>query len=355
MGADDKTEYIYAVDLKNQNKKWSTPIGSRGGLDHGDGPRGAPSVDGDLVYGIGSQGDLICVKASNGDKVWMQELKGKEIGGGMQSGWGYSESPLVDGDQVVCTPGGPKGTLAAFNKKTGDLIWRSKEWTDKAAYSSIVPDEIGGVHQYVQMTGDSVAGVEANDGKLLWKSERKGPTAAIPTPIVSGDYVFATSGYGAGCNLFKVTKDGDKFKSEPVYDDKELVNHMVNHHGGVVLVGGDIYGYSDRGGWVCMEMKTGKLLWPKGKTETHLGKGSLTVADGCLYCYSEDTGTVVLAKASPEGWKEKGRFELPEKSKVHGAKGGKFWTHPVVSNGKLYLRDEDLIFCYDVKGATASR
>ncbi len=198
-------------------------------------------MDGDLVFGIGSQGNLICVKAATGEKVWEKGLKSKDLGGDMMSGWGYSESPLVDGDQVVCTPGGKNGTMAAFNKKNGDLIWRSKDWTDRAAYSSIVAADIGGVHQYVQMTGDSVGGVDAKDGKLLWKYERKGPTAAIPTPVVSDDYVFVSSGYGAGCNLIHVTKDGDKFKATEVYSDKD----MINHHGGVVLVDGDIYGYSE--------------------------------------------------------------------------------------------------------------
>ncbi len=352
MGADDKTEYIYALDMNSQSKKWNTPVGPRNGLDHGDGPRGAPTVDGDLVYGIGSQGDLICVKAGSGEQVWFKELKGKDLGGEMQSGWGYSESPLIDGDLVVCTPGGKKGTLAAFNKKTGDLVWRSTDWTDKAAYSSVVPADIGGVHQYVQMTGDSVAGVDAKDGKLLWHYDRKGPTAAIPTPVVSGDLVFATSGYGAGCNCIKVTNDNGKFKAEEVYADKD----MTNHHGGVVLVDGDIYGYSDnKGRWLCKEMKTGKVLWSKSGNDAKLGKGALTVADDRMYCYSEDTGDVALVKVAPDGWEETGRLVLPEKSKNHGEKGGKFWTHPVVANGRLYIRDENLIFCFDVKGGAASR
>jgi outer membrane protein assembly factor BamB len=347
MGADDKNENIYAIDLKTQMKKWSTPIAPRVRIDRGDGPRGAVTVDGDLLFGIGSQGDLICVKASNGDKVWTQQFKGKDFGSEMQANWGYSESPLVDGDLVVCTPGGKNGTMAAFNKKNGELVWRTKDWTDKAAYSSIVAADIGGVHQYVQMSPSNVAGVDAKEGKVLWKFARSGKTAAIPTPVVSGDTVFVTSGYGEGCNLIKITKDGDKFKAEEGYSDKD----MVNHHGGVVLVDGDIYGYSDGNNrWVCKEMKSGMVRWSKGKDDTHIGKGSLTCADGCLYCYGEDDGTVVLAQASPEGWKEQGRFTVPETSKNHGKQnGGKFWTHPVVANGKLYLRDQDLIFCYDIK------
>jgi outer membrane protein assembly factor BamB len=351
MGADDKNDDIYALDLKTQTKKWSTPVGPRLNLDRGDGPRGAPFVEGDLVYGMGSQGNLICVKASSGDKVWLKELQGKEIGGAMPKPWGYSEAPLVDGDQIVCTPGGANGAMAAFNKHNGDVIWRSKEWTDGAAYSSIMPGEFGGVRQYVQMTDKSIAGVAAKDGALLWRFARQAKIT-IPTPIVSGDYVFIASGYGVGDTLLKIAKDGDKFKADEIYSDKD----MINHHGGVVLVDGNLYGYSDGKKWLCKEMISGKVRWPKGKDESKLGKGSLTCADGCFYCYSEDDGTVALVLVSPEGWKEKGRFNVPEKSKTHGMKnGGKFWTHPVVSNGKLYLRDKELLWCYDVKGGTASR
>jgi outer membrane protein assembly factor BamB len=351
MGADDKNESIYALDLKTQTKKWSTPLGPHISLDRGDGPRGAPTVDGDQIFGMGSQGNLICVKTSTGEKVWLKELKGKDIGGSLSHQWGYSESPLVDGDQVVCTPGGKNGAMAAFNKQNGDLIWRSKDWTDSCAYSSIMQAEIGGIRQYVQMTEKGVAGVAAKDGALLWLFARQA-NITIPTPIISGDYVFVASGYGVGDTLIKITKDGDKFKADEAYSDKDI----INHHGGVILVDGNLYGYSDGGKWVCKEMIKGNVLWAKGKDETKLGKGSLTCADGCFYCYSEDEGTVALVPVSPEGWKEKGRFNVPEKSKTHGTKGGgKYWTHPVVSNGKLYLRDKELLWCYDVKGGTASR
>jgi outer membrane protein assembly factor BamB len=241
------------------------------------------------------------------------------------------------------------------------VLWRSKEFTDKAAYSSLVPAEIGGVRQYVLMTGDSVAAVDAKDGKRLWQFPRKGPVAAIPTPIVAENYVFVTSGYSAGCNLLKVTKDGDKFNCEEVYHEDKGKLLLSNHHGGAVLVDGYVYGFSDgehkRGParWLCQELKTGKVVWPKdaddgkpGKDESNLGKGSLTCADGRLYCYSENEGTVVLAEVSPEGWKEKGRFTIPEPQKK-----GSIWPHPVVANGKLYLRDQGLIFCYDVKDPAA--
>ena len=342
MGADDNTDNIYAIDLKSQSKKWSTPIGPRAKLDRGDGPRGAPAVDGDLVFAIGSQGNLICVKASNGEKVWLEELKGK-LGGEMMSGWGYSESPLVDGDQVVCTPGGKNGTLAAFNKKTGDLAWRSKDWTDKAAYSSVVAADIGGAHQYVQLTADTLAGVDPKDGKVLWTYKRHGNTAVVPTPIVSDGYVFITSGYGAGCSLVQVVGDAAAgFQAKEVQKN----NNMTNHHGGVVLVDGHLYGYDDNKGLVCLDFKTTDIVW---NHKSDHGKMSVTCADGQLYCYGSNDGAVQLVEASPAGYKENGSFKIPEQTKGPRPKGSAIWTHPVVANGKLYLRDHELLFCYDVK------
>ncbi len=343
MGADDKTEFIYALDLKTQKKLWSTAIDARFKNGYGDGPRGTPTVDGDLVFGLGGQGTLICVKAATGEKVWSKNLK-TAFGGVMMSGWGYSESPLVDGDKVVCTPGGSKGAIVALNKKTGESIWQSKEFTDKAGYSSLILLEAGGIRQYCQATGESVAGVAAEDGRLLWRHPRPVRTAAIPTPIFTDNQVYVTAGYGAGCQLVKLVKNGNQLSAEKVYAN----TNMVNRHGGVVLVGDYLYGHSespDR--WVCQKLKTCEIVW----TEKKLGKGSLTYADGHLYCYGE-RGDVVLVKATSEGWKEDGRFKLPEETKLRSASGG-IWTHPVVANGKLFLRDQDLLFCYDLKSAAA--
>ena len=254
----------------------------------------------------------------------------------MMSGWGNSESPLVDGDKVLCTPGGSKGTILALNKKTGVVIWQSKQFKDSAAYSSIIKAEIAGVKQYLQLTGGSVAGVAVEDGRLLWRAPRRGSTAVIPTPIFHDDSVYVTSGYGAGCNLFKISKTGEQFNAEQVYENKV----MVNHHGGVVLVGDHLYGYSDGKGWVCQEFKTGNLVWEE---KSKLEKGSIAYADGHLYLRGQHKGTVVLIDADPVGFKERGRFEQPERSRDNS------WPHPVVLNGRLYLRDQDLLLCYDVK------
>ena len=346
MGADEQSEYVFALDVHNGKKVWSTAVGNRLHNGWGDGPRCTPTADGGRVYALSGEGNLVCLDAAKGDKVWAKSLT-SDLGGGLP-GWGYCESPLVDDDKVVVTPGGAKGAVAALDKKTGDVRWRSKEFTDGAQYSSLVIGNAGKIRQYVQMTGSSVAGVAADDGRLLWRFACDNPTAAIPTPIVQDDLVYSTSGYKAGCRLVKVTRDGDgKEQAEEVYANDD----MSNHHGGVVKVGDYLYGHSDNNGsWMCQEFKTGKVVWKSNK----LGKGSLTCADGMLYLYSEGDGTCALVEASPSDWKEHSRFKIPRQTKLN-RKGGHIWTHPVVANGRLYLRDQDLIFAFDVKAAASGQ
>jgi outer membrane protein assembly factor BamB len=202
------------------------------------------------------------------------------------------------------------------------------------------------------MTDAGVTSVDAKDGRLLWEYRRSQPyqDVVIPTPIYlrdatngNGDqYVYITAGYGAGCDLIKVKKDGDKYKVEKVYSNK----NMVNQQGGVVLIDGYIYGYSEGKGWVCQDFKTGKLIWNEKRK---LGRGSIIFADGNLYCYTEDDGIVALVEATPKGYHEISRFQIPERSKLTKP-SGKIWTHPVIANGKLYLRDQELLFCYDIRG-----
>jgi outer membrane protein assembly factor BamB len=342
VGADAKHEFAFALDVKKGEKLWSTDFSPGFTQDRGDGPRGNPTVDGDHVYVMGGGGQLACLK-TDGTLVWSKNLN-KDLGGQMMSGWGNSESVLVDGDQVVCTPGGKNGTLAALNKLTGEVIWRSKDSTDPAAYSSVIVATYNNVRQYVQMTGKGVIGVAPKDGKVLWHyTEGEYKTAVIPTPVYRDGEVFITRGYGVGCDMIKLTPNDDgTFKAEKAYANK----NMVNHHGGVVLIGDDLYGYSDSKGWICQDFKSGDVKW----SDKSLGKGSVTCADGMLYCYDESTGTVALDEVSTAAWKETGRFNLPEKSDLHKGQV-RYWTHPVVSNGRLYVRDQNLLFCFDVKDA----
>jgi outer membrane protein assembly factor BamB len=339
MGADEKQESVFCLDVKKGTKLWSEPVGDRLQNNWGDGPRCTPTVDGDFVYALAARGNLVCLQLADGKKVWEKSLT-KDLGGNVP-GWGYCESPLIDGNKVVVTPGGAKGAIAALDKKNGEVIWRSKGFTDGAQYSSLVVSNAGGIKQYVQMTGQSVAGVAADDGRLLWRHECKNPTAAVPTPVVDKDLVYSTSGYGAGCRLVEVTANGNgSVKAQEKYANKD----MSNHHGGVIKVGDYLYGYSENGGWMCQKFDDGKVVWKEKK----LGKGCLTCAGDRLYLYSQDDGTCVLIEPSPDGWKEHGRFKIPQQTKLP-RKSGHIWTHPVVANGRLYLRDQELFFAFDVR------
>jgi outer membrane protein assembly factor BamB len=352
LGARGGTEQVFALDLKTGKEVWSADIGPTftfKGNTWGEGPRSTPSVDGDLLYALGGQGELVCVETASGKERWRKNML-KDLEGAMSPAagawWGYSWSPLVDGVAVICVPGGAKGTLAAVDKKTGDVLWRSAELTDPSTYSSPIVEEVDGSRQYMQMTDFGVAGVAAKDGKLLWNYRRKPPyeDVIITTPVYHDHHVYTTAGFGQGCDLVKITAADGAFNAAKAYANK----NMKNTQGGVVLVNEYIYGYSDGRGWVCQDFKTGKVVWDKKK----LGAGSLTCADGHLYCYAENEGTAALVEVSKTGYQEKGRFEIPQKAKNRAA-NGKIWTHPVVANGRLYLRDQEWIFCYDIKDRSA--
>jgi len=333
----DKGDVCYVHGLNRADGKllWSTPLGKAGAPGWGGfaGPRGTPTVDGDLLYVMGQYGELACLKTADGVKVWAKHLS-KDFGGERPE-WGYSESVLIDGDQAVCTPGGSKGAIVALDKRTGRLLWQTKDFTDPAHYSSLVCAEIAGVKQYVQLTADSVVGVSPK-GEVLWRIERKGKTAVIPTPVVKGDKVYVTSGYGAGSHLFVVERAGGKLQVRQVYAERSI----ASHHGGAVLVGDHVYGYCDSRGWVCQELATGKLTWTEKR---QVGKGSVMCADGRLYLRAEDDGIVALIEATPDGYKETGRFVQPGFGKPTT------WPHPVVAGKKLYLRDQNQLLCYDIQ------
>jgi outer membrane protein assembly factor BamB len=332
LGTRDANEVLLTLDATSGRELAVTRLGAILDNDRGDGPRGTPTVEGDRVYAMTGLGDVVCVKIGTGAIVWRVSLKAL---GGSRPSWGFSESVLVDDKRVVCTPGGAKGAIAAFDKLGGTLLWRSKEFTDPAHYSSIVPARINGIAQYVQRTERSVVGIAAADGKLLWKTDFPGRTAVAPTPIVRGNEVYVTAGYGAGCKMVRIEPGNDV---TTVYQNKV----MKNHHGGVVLVGDYLYGHADPS-WVCQNFQTGAAVW----NSRAIGKGAVGFADGMLYCLDEQSGVVALVEASPAGFKEHGRFTLEPQTVIRVSRGG-IWTHPVISNGRLYLRDQEFLSCYDV-------
>jgi outer membrane protein assembly factor BamB len=335
----DEAECIVAVDLATQKVLWSTKVGRNWpGGPQGPGAHCVPTVDGDMLYVTTPNGDVAAVTTA-GKPVWSKNFK-SDFGGQLMSGWGYSESPLVDGDKVIVTPGA-KTLIVALNKKTGEEIWKSPAG-EKAGYASCIISEGGGVRQYVTNTEKGLVSVEAKTGKVLWRNgtATKG-TANIPTPIARGDFVYGSNGYEGGGVLVKLSADGaggvkaEEIKSLPA-------KTFQNHHGGMVLVGDCIYAGSGQnaGKPTCIDFKTGEVKWQEQKAPAD-GSAAVMAADGCVYTRYEG-GLVVLSAASPDGYKELGRFTPPVVNKPA-------WAHPVISNGKLYLRDQNTLMCYDIK------
>lgn len=334
LGNKGPKSFLVALDRKDGHQLWTAEVGAAGGN-----LGSTPTVDGDRVYAIGQRGDLVCVAVADGAVKWhinfMKDFKGK------CGGWSYTESPLIDGDKLICTPGAKGALLVALDKKTGAAIWKCTAPMDDATagYASPVIAEVGGVRQYVQLVAAGVVGVRASDGKFLWLYDKLGNnTANIPTPTVLGNEVFCAAGYGKGAALLKLTADGEKVTAKEIY-----YNHrMRNKHGGLVVVGEYVYGDEDDSGRpFCAEVKTGKVRWQRRERGLGAGSVSLTYADGHLYLMY-DNGGVALVEASPEKYKEVAAFKIPKAQ-------GPSWAHPVVVGGKLYVRQNDTLWCYDVK------
>ncbi len=426
MGQRQDGQYLIVFDLQTQKELWATRVSEQG-----DSPNGTPCVDQGLVYAISKDGKLICCQTADGQEVWRKDLVG-DLGGKMMSGWGYSESPLVDGEKLIVTPGGDEALLAALNKKTGAVIWKTEKpagftgrGQDGAGYTGAVVSAAAGVRQYVTLLGRGAIGVAAKDGKPLWYYTRvANGTANIPTPLAWDDYVFVSSGYGTGAALLKIVKSESDARPAPAVEAKKVddlkakvaelkseieqrrevrgktergtpefdkANEAVqsikpeiekaenalakaqgasgndsdagrvsgsplaadeqyflnastfqNHHGGMVRIGDYIYaGTGHNNGFpICLEWKTGKVVWNK---ERGPGKESAAViaADGRLYFRYQD-GIMALIEASPKGYAEHGVFKLPSVD-------GPSWPHPAIQNGKLFLRDNDTLMCYDIR------
>jgi outer membrane protein assembly factor BamB len=339
MGDKDGSAYIHALDAKDGRLLWSAKVGKPGG--GAGGSSSTPTVDGALVYALGQHGDLVCVEAGGGKERWRHNLANDFKGA--RGGWDYCESVLVDGDKLICTPGGSEATILALNKETGDVIWRCPIANESAGYASMVVSEAGGVRQYVQLLANSLVGIRAKDGKLLWRygenRDRFGNnTANIPTPVVLGNRVFAAAGYGRGGALLDLSAVDGQLKAKELYWNNEL----NNKHGGVVIVGDNVYADRDDSGTpYCADLKTGKIKWHKNERTQGQSSAAITYADGRLYVRYAN-GYVALVEASDKGYKEHGCFKIPNSD--HNS-----WNHPVVVGGRLYLREKNVLWCYDVK------
>jgi outer membrane protein assembly factor BamB len=348
-GAD---EVVWALSENDGKEVWVARLGpafnQKDWPQGREGPACTPTVDGELLYVEGMAGNLVCLQAKDGGIIWQRSLQ-KDFGGSMPT-WSFRESPLVDGTKVICTPGGEDATLAALDKSSGSTIWKSQvPGNPRAAYASAIAIDFGGQRQYVQLTGRALVGVSASDGKFLWRYNRaaNGPGINCTTPIYQDGLVFGSSAYGAGGGLVKLIKDANGgMSAEEVYFSKK----MQNHHGGVVVVDGALYGANggnEGGALVCLDFKTGNVLWDERDDPDHRApKGSVVLADGRLY-YRTEKGTLLLIEPNRKEYVERGRFQQPDRSPQPA------WSHPVIANGKLYVRDQDTLYCYDVKAKSS--
>lgn len=337
MGTKANEETVFAIDLNTGEIVWSQPNGPIFQNNQGNGPRSTPTVDGNLVYALGANGNLACLSVRDGNLEWskniLQEFSARNIV------WGISESPLIDGDKLICTPGGQGATMVALKKQDGSLIWKSAVPSNpQAGYASPIKIDVGGVEQYVNFTHSGVMGIAAENGTPLWGNDRaanKTANCSAPVFYPEKSSVFYASGYGTGGALLKLSAAQNRVTAQLGF----FTPDMKNHHGGMVQIDGYLYGSSDPGVLTCINLRNGETVWQ----DRSVGKGALTCADGHIYMRSEK-GPIALVEVNPKAYVEKGRFDQPQRT------GKPAWPHPVVADGKLFLRDQDLLLCYDVRG-----
>ena len=322
---------LYALSRADGKSLWSKAIGGAGNNDRGPGPRSTPTVDGDRVYVLSESGDLACLKVEDGTSVWqrniLRDFRGRNIN------WDISESPLVDGNHVIVTPGGPRAGMVALDKMTGATAWQATELSDEAGYASPIVADVQGVRTVMTLTAGAGVGVRRSDGKLMWRYAKiANQTANIATPVFHDNHVFYSSAYDTGAALLGLTARNNAVEAKEVY----FTRNMQNHHGGVVLVDGHLYGFHDAI-LTCMEFSTGKVVW----RDRSVGKGTLTYADGLFYIQGENN-LMGLVVATAKGYQEKGRFRIDDE-------GWPTWAHPIVSGGRLYVRNQRTLTAYDVR------
>ena len=331
QGLRNSQSIVSALNRDDGKVVWVKALGKGVSNYQGSGPRGTPTVDGDRLYLLTENGDLAALRAQDGAVVWQRNIL--QDFGGSNIGWLISESPLVEGGSVVVSPGGRGAGMVALDKMTGKTIWVSKELSDAAGYASPIAADVQGVRTIMTLTAEAGIGVRASDGKLMWRHPSvANDTANIATPVYSDNKVFYSSDYGTGGALLALRAQNGEIRAQEVYFTRD----MQNHHGGLVLVDGYLYGFNNTI-LTCLEFATGKVMW----RNRSVGKGSLAYADGSLYLLSENN-IVGLADASPTGYRETGRFLIPDQ-------GWPSWAHPVISGGRLYIRDQGILTAYNIR------
>ena len=330
QGMRNNQSMVTALNRADGKQVWTRAIGRSVENYQGPGPRGTPAVDGDRVYALTENGDLASLRLQDGTIVWQRNIL-RDFGG-RNIGWLISESPLIDGNNVIVSPGGRGAGMVALDKLTGKTVWTTKELSDEAGYSSPIVADVQGVRTIMTLTAEAGVGVRASDGKLMWRhTSVANGTANIATPVFNENRVFYTSDYGTGGALLALRAQNGEVRAQEVYFTRD----MQNHHGGVVVVNGYLYGFNNSI-LTCMEFATGKVMW----RHRSVGKGSLAYADGHLYLLSENN-VVGLAEATPAAYREKGRFTIPDQ-------GWPSWAHPVISGGRLYVRDQGILTAFNI-------
>jgi outer membrane protein assembly factor BamB/protein-L-isoaspartate O-methyltransferase len=340
VGYRDGGEFVFALDIESGESRWTSRVGPEvleQALMRWLSQR-SPTVDEDRVYTTTASGELFCLRTANGDKVWQKSYP-KDFAS-PRPVWGFGDRPLVDGEKLICAPAGTNASVVALNKRTGQTIWSTVVPGIRGeGYAATVISEAGGIRQYLASLRGGLIGIAADDGRILWRSEsavdRYGGSY---TPIVQGDWVFSANGYGVGMILLKLARDGSGIVSQEEY--RRQLGFFNPFQDATVLVGNHVYAFEATGRPVCIEMSTGQLAWGP-ITNAVRDRAALTYADGHLYI-RRASGLMALAEASPKSYVEKGSFQIPDREEASGV------TSPVIAGGRLYLRDNSQLLCYDV-------
>ena len=354
MGTSDKEEVLHKISPEGK-VLWSSPIGpifDFQGNNWSGGPNATPTIGKKLAYCQGSQGTLAAFDLETGKQIWkldtVSDLAAEvnPIGGGpAKKGWGFCGSPLLDGDKLVIAPGGPGGLFTALNAATGKVIWRSEKVKDQATYGSVIAFECLGQPVYAVATQSGAVAVFAKDGAPAWRYQREAayPDIVACTPVIVGGKLLLPVGHGGDCALLGFsTESGGKIEVKPEWTAKEI----SNNHGGFVVSGERVIGFHAKRAWTAQNLSDGKIIW-SGRRNA-LGSGNCILVDGKVIAFAEDSGEVALIEANGPAYKEMGKFTLPKESAIRKS-GGRRWTHPVVADGKMYLRDQELLFCFELR------